>query len=78
MNEHVTSGLPMSLVSVLRDQSVIVRQDAAVFELIAAWSQAPTNTATTEIGDAPYATLMNVLYAQTRIQSSTTPAAASA
>jgi hypothetical protein len=27
---------------VLRDQSVIVQQDAAVFELIAAWAKAPT------------------------------------
>lgn len=47
--EDVTRGLPADLASVLRDQSVIVPQDAAVFELIAAWAKAPTPTASAEV-----------------------------
>lgn len=74
MSEDVTSGLPRDLASVLRDQSLIVRQDAAVFELMAAWAQAPVTTATAEIGVSPYVTLMDVLYAQVQVPSSTTPA----
>ena len=49
MSEDVTRGLPADLASVLRDQSVIISQDAAIFELIAAWAKAPTSTASAEV-----------------------------
>lgn len=42
-------GLPPDLAGVLRDQSILVPQDAAVFELIASWAKAPTNTASAHI-----------------------------
>jgi hypothetical protein len=42
-------GLPVDLARVLRDQGVIVPQDAAVFELIAKWQNAPSNTASAEM-----------------------------
>ena len=45
----VTRGLPTDLASVLRDQSVIVPQDAAVFELVAAWAKAPAATASAQV-----------------------------
>lgn len=35
---------------VLRDQSIIVPQDAAVFEMIGRWANAPSNTASAELG----------------------------
>lgn len=38
-------NLPPDLARVLRDPGVIIAQDAAVFEAIAAWSNAPSNTA---------------------------------
>lgn len=41
----VCAGLPADLAAVLRDQSVVVSQDGAVFALIAAWQNAPSNTA---------------------------------
>jgi hypothetical protein len=69
----VTRGLPADLASVLRDQSVIVPQDAAVFELIAAWAKAPTATASAEITLTPELGLFEELYRQTT-PSSTTPA----
>lgn len=37
--------LPPDLQAVLRDQSVVVPQDHAVWELIAKWRDAPSNTA---------------------------------
>jgi hypothetical protein len=49
MSEDITRGLPADLASVLRDQSVVVSQDAAVFELIAAWTKAPAMTASADI-----------------------------
>lgn len=45
-----TCGLPQDLEAVLRDQSIIVPQDAGVFELIAKWANALSNTAS---ADAP-------------------------
>lgn len=54
MADDPTKGLPADLARVLRDQSLIVPQDASVFELIAAWQNAPSNTASAEINpDAP-------------------------
>lgn len=70
----VTRGLPADLASVLRDQSVIVPQDAAVFELIAAWAKAPTPTASAEVTVAPDLGLFEALHRQAEIASSTTPA----
>jgi hypothetical protein len=45
MAEDPTKGLPTDLAAALRDQSIIVPQDAAVFELVAAWAKAPSPTA---------------------------------
>jgi hypothetical protein len=38
-------GLPEDLARVLRDQSIIVPQDQAVWELLAKWRNAPSDTA---------------------------------
>lgn len=40
-----TAGLPADLVTLLRDPSIVIPQDQAVFEMIAKWSNAPSNTA---------------------------------
>lgn len=69
----VTRGLPADLASVLRDHSVLVPQDAAVFELVAAWAKAPTPTAGAEIALTSNLGLFEALYRQTT-PSSTTPA----
>lgn len=69
----VTRSLPVDLASVLRDQSVIVPQDAAVFELVAAWAKAPTPTASAEIRLSADIGLFDELYRQTT-PSSMTPA----
>jgi hypothetical protein len=37
--------MPADLMRVLRDQSIVVPQDAAVFEMLARWRDAPSNTA---------------------------------
>ena len=74
MSEELTRGLPVDLVSVLRDQSVIVPQDAAVFELIAAWAKAPAATATAAITIEPDITFVGAVHHQAQIASSTTPA----
>ncbi len=47
------AGLPPDLAAILRDQSVIVPQDSRVFELIAEWANAPSNTASKPILPAP-------------------------
>jgi hypothetical protein len=70
----VTRGLPADLASVLRDQSVIVPQDAAVFDLVAAWAKAPTPTASAELALSPDDLgLFETLYRETT-PSATTPA----
>ncbi len=74
MSDDTTHSLPADLASVLRDQSVIVPQDAAVFELIAAWAKGPATTASAEITIEPDMSLVDMLYRQTQIASSTTPA----
>ena len=74
MSENVTRGLPADLASVLRDQSVVVPQDAAVFALIAAWAKAPSPTASAEISVGADVDIVETLYRQTRVASSTTPA----
>jgi hypothetical protein len=55
---------------VLRDQSVIVPQDAAVFELIASSAKAPTPTASAEIMVEPDMVLVDAFYRQTQMASS--------
>lgn len=70
----VTRGLPADLASVLRDQNVIVPQDAAVFELIAFWAKAPSPTASADVTIAADTGLFEALYRQTQLSSSTTPA----
>ena len=52
MTDNSMSGLPAELASVLRDQSVIVPQDAAVFDMIASWANAPTSTASAGVSEA--------------------------
>jgi hypothetical protein len=71
--EHVTSDLPANLAAVLRDQSVIVPQDAAVFELIAAWRKAPAAAASAAITTAPETGLVDALNRQSKVASSTAP-----
>lgn len=44
-----TAGLPDDLARVLRDQSIIVPQDQAVWELLAKWRNAPSNTASADL-----------------------------
>lgn len=44
-----TAGLPDDLARVLRDQSIIVPQDAAVWDLLAKWRNAPSNTASADL-----------------------------
>ena len=41
----VLAGLPDDLARLLRDPSIIVPQDQAVFELVAKWMDAPSDTA---------------------------------
>jgi hypothetical protein len=43
VSDHI-EGLPDDLARILRDQSVIIPQHAAVFEAVAKWSNAPSNT----------------------------------
>jgi hypothetical protein len=38
------AGLPNDLARVLRDQSIIVPQDSAVWDLLSKWRNAPSNT----------------------------------
>lgn len=45
----VTRDLPQDLAAMLRDQSVIIPQHAAVFEAVAAWAKAPAATASAGI-----------------------------
>lgn len=74
MVEDVTRGLPADLASVLRDQSVIVPQDAAVFEMIAAWTKAPTRTASAELRVSPGLGGFEAICRETQRASTTTPA----
>jgi hypothetical protein len=69
-----TMGLPVDLASVLRDQSVVVPQDAAVFELIAAWAKAPTPTASAAFRISPDRGLLDAVLRQSQMASSTPPA----
>jgi hypothetical protein len=73
-DERVTRDLPADLATVLRDQSVIVPQDAAVFELIAAWRKAPAAAASAAIMTASSTGLVDALNRQSQVASSTTPA----
>ncbi len=72
MAEDVTSGLPADLASVLRDQSIVVPQDALVFDMVAAWAKAPSATASAEITVWPDLSLVEALYGQTKAARSTT------
>lgn len=47
--ESPGEGLPPTLLAILRDQSVIVPQDGAVWARLAQWNNAPCNTASAEI-----------------------------
>ena len=53
MTEQKTStdpaeGLPPDLARVLRDQSIVVPQDGALWELLAKWRNAPSDTASAD------------------------------
>ncbi len=74
MSEDVISGLPSALASVLRDQSVVVPQDAAVFELIASWAKAPALTASATATASPETRVVEVIYRQTNAARATTGA----
>ncbi len=74
MSDELIGQLPSGLRSVLRDQSVIVPQDAAVFELISKWAQAPATTASASIAPEPSVGVLARLYGASEIKSSTTPA----
>jgi hypothetical protein len=65
-----TAGLPEDLAAVLRDQSIIVPQDQAVWELLASWRNAPCDTASadlTVLGHCPHGVDRSVLDASDRI-----------
>lgn len=49
-----TAGLPDDLVRLLKDQSLIVPQHAAVFEAIGKWANAPSNTASASPSEAQH------------------------
>ena len=49
MTEEITRGLPDDLVAALRDPSIAVPQDAAVFNLVNTWLAAPSTTVSAEI-----------------------------
>lgn len=72
MGEDDTSGLPADLAAVLRDQSVVVPQDAAVFEMVAAWAKAPSGTASADITLGPELGLVDALFRQMHAVRSTT------
>ena len=74
MSDELIHELPADLRSVLRDPSVIVPQDAAVFELIALWAKAPTTTASASIAPQASASVVSTFYGAAEIKSSTTPA----
>lgn len=71
MSESAIRGLPTALALLLRDPSVVVSQDAAVFELIAAWAKAPTATAGADVAVASDGKLFEALRRQTKMTSST-------
>jgi hypothetical protein len=72
MGEDVTRRLPADLASVLRDQSIVVPQDAAVFDMVAAWAKAPSTTASADVTVGPDLGLLDELYRQTTGVRSTT------
>jgi hypothetical protein len=74
MSDEVFRSLPTDLASVLRNQSLIVPQDAAVFEMIASWAKAPAATASAEITTHPEVNLVSSLYRLPHVTSATTPA----
>lgn len=69
---EVSRGLPADLASVLRDQSIVVPQDAAVFDMVAAWAKAPSATASAEITVGPDMSLVDALFNQMDAARSTT------
>lgn len=73
MSEDVTSGLPRDLASVLQDQSVVVPQDAAVFELLASWAKAPAVAASGDVALAD-TEVLDAVYDEALVSPSTTPA----
>lgn len=75
MSEDVTRGLPADLASVLRDPNVFVPADAPVFALVASWMAAPQTTASADLMPPSSASLVDALYEQARVTSSTTVSA---
>lgn len=71
MADDVLSGLPADLASVLRDQSIVVPQDTAVFEMVAAWAKAPSTTASAELSTGRGTSLVDELYRQTAVHLTT-------
>jgi len=73
MSDDITRGLPADLVSVLRNQSIVVSQDTPVFEMLAAWAHAPSMTASADIVSPADPSLID-LDPVVPLASSTTPA----
>jgi hypothetical protein len=74
MTDDLLRTLPPDLVSVLRDQSLTVARDAAVFALISQWSAAPTSTLSAPTAPARDTTVVTVRYTQPEFVPATTPA----
>jgi hypothetical protein len=54
VSEWTWSGVSrVEPIRVLRDQSIIVPQDQAVWELLAKWCNAPSNTASADLPEKP-------------------------
>lgn len=50
-DDDPTAGLPADLAALLRDPRIIVPQDQRVFELIASWMKAPSDTPSAPPGE---------------------------
>jgi len=71
---HDASHMPDDLKGILSDPGIVVRQDAAVFELIARWTHAPAVTAITNPPVASETGLLEHLAHQAQATRATTGA----
>ena len=71
MSEQVTDDLPADLADLLRDQSVVVPQDAAVFDAVAAWVNAPPAAASAELATIAESDTFDLIYSS--VEQTTTP-----
>jgi hypothetical protein len=73
MGELTTDDLPADLAELLRDQSVVVPQDAAVFEAVAAWVNAPSAAASAELATVADPGTFDLIYSCVEQSTSITP-----